>query len=512
MFSLYYDTELRNVFWKHKHDGKLVKDLTDPDVNHDLDQEIVDKLIDHKFHTFDESVIPKTTWDGLHDYQRDGVKFIVKHGGRALIADQMGTGKTRQAIVASLYYKDDFPVIIVCPASLCQNWKNEISNVCDYTVQVIKKTSDSISPKSKFIILSYGKLISQKFLAVLCKVYWPFVIMDECHYVKNAKSQRTKVAMKLCANAKRVLALSGTPMNKPKDIYSISKCVCPKLFTRFYSEHGKAFHFSNRYCNPRKQHFSGGNPVDHSGSARPEELNAILKYTMLLCRTKDEVMTLPEKIRETVTIGENPPSWLKNNKAYLAKVREESKLLHDAKFMNMVMETSKKKTKFTIGFFKTILLKRMEEDESLKVIIFGNYIQNLTAISEFFATTFEESPYNFITIDGRTPVMKRQDMVDKFQNDPLCRVAVLGIKACGAGLTLTAASQVYMTDMMFNPEDCLQAEDRAHRHGQDSHVTITYLIMGGSTDQMLFDMISRKFTVCSQVIENKKRKLEVINR
>jgi hypothetical protein len=110
---------------------------------------------------------------------------------------------------------------------------------------------------------------------------------------------------------------------------------------------------------------------------------------------------------------------------------------------------------------------------------------------------------NCIRIDGSTPRDSRQAMVDLFQTQADVRCAVLSIQAASTGLTLTKASCVYITEMMFGPECMFQAEDRAHRIGQELPVDIKYLMLNGSMDDSVWDMIVGKTRTIGQALNNR---------
>ena len=80
-----------------------------------------DKLIN--FNDLGEKMINK-----LFDFQKDGVKFCIQNKARLIIGDEMGIGKTIQALALVKLYKNDWPVLIFCPSSLKLNWNNEIKN------------------------------------------------------------------------------------------------------------------------------------------------------------------------------------------------------------------------------------------------------------------------------------------------------------------------------------------------------------------------------------------------
>lgn len=508
MYKLRYSKDADSLEWVHKHDSNIIRPLSDFSVNHDLKPEVVQRLLAHTHQEFDPTQIDQQVWNSLHDAQREGVEFIVKQGGRALIADEMGTGKTRQAIVSTMFFPDVRPILVVCPLSLRKNWKKEWAAINAEKVQVIKNSAAKIDHDANVVVISYGLIKSANFSAQLTSKYWGFIIFDECHAVKNIKSQQTRFALGLSKVADHVLCMSGTPMNQPKDMYTIIQCVRPNLFTRWYHPSDRTkFYFANRYCGPRMQSMGKYRPpvVVFDGCTRTDEMYAILRYMCMIRRTKDEVMTLPAKTRERVSVGSYTEKQFKDMKQFINKVRDNSKLMGDAKFMEMVQNTSKTKVELNKKYFQEHVWPQLDADPKLKIIIFGHFLHNLSELQSFIA----ECNYGHIFIDGRTAGKKRQPLVDQFQDDEHCRIALLSLKACSSGLTLTKATQVYITDLLWNPEDCLQAEDRAHRFGQDQEVSIKYLVMENSTDDMLFNLICKKYTNACKILENDNKKLRI---
>ena len=110
----------------------------------------------------------------------------------------------------------------------------------------------------------------------------------------------------------------------------------------------------------------------------------------------------------------------------------------------------------------------------------------------------------YIRIDGSTLPQRRQNLVNKFQDDPKCRVALLGITAAGVALTLTAASNVMFAELFWTPALLLQAEDRCHRIGQQSIVKIKYFIAKNSIDDVMWELTRKKFKTLGEIIEGKK--------
>jgi len=78
-----------------------------------------------------KNTLPSSLWNRLMGFQKEGVQFVVRHQGRAYIGDEMGLGKTIQALASMLYYRTDWPVLIVCPSSLRLVWMvRELLLIC----------------------------------------------------------------------------------------------------------------------------------------------------------------------------------------------------------------------------------------------------------------------------------------------------------------------------------------------------------------------------------------------
>ena len=106
----------------------------------------------------------------------------------------------------------------------------------------------------------------------------------------------------------------------------------------------------------------------------------------------------------------------------------------------------------------------------------------------------------YVRIDGSTPHHERQLNTQKFQKDPSCRVAIIGMLA-GVGITLTEASHVFFAELHWTPGIILQAEDRAHRIGQKNNVIINYLVAKNSIDEPMWSIICNKVNVTSTALE-----------
>lgn len=104
-------------------------------------------------------------------------------------------------------------------------------------------------------------------------------------------------------------------------------------------------------------------------------------------------------------------------------------------------------------------------------------------------------------ITGETAQAERQAAVDRFQTDPACRVFVGSIKAAGVGFTLTASSHVIFAELDWVPGNITQAEDRCHRIGQTDSVLVQHVVVDGSLDARMADMLVAKQDVIDRALD-----------
>lgn len=149
------------------------------------------------------------------------------------------------------------------------------------------------------------------------------------------------------------------------------------------------------------------------------------------------------------------------------------------------------------------MFKRLD---SCKFLIFAHHQEVLNGIEEEIL----KQKVGYIRIDGSVMTEKRQKLVNKFQTDDSCLVAILSITACATGLTLTKASTVVFAEMHFTPAIMIQAEDRAHRIGQENNcVNVHYLYGSGTVDEIIFPKLREKFAVVTTTLDDQRMDMDV---
>ncbi|KRZ33124.1 SWI/SNF-related matrix-associated actin-dependent regulator of chromatin subfamily A-like protein 1, partial [Trichinella pseudospiralis] len=314
----------------------------------------------------------------LFPFQLEAVKFAISRKGRLLIADEMGLGKTVEALAVASYYRNEWPLLVVCPSSMKYTWVEEIENRLPFVnsnqIVVLNTGRDSLPNSSdcSVLITSYDFMVNQSEALIGRK--FSIVILDESHNIKNFRTQRYKVATKLLKAAKRVILLSGTPaLSKPSELFTQIDCIAPRMFKNFLE-------FGQRYCNPKMIKLGSKTVYDYSGASNLEELQLILKETIMLRRTKDQVLSqLPSKIRKVVVLNKQLIN-LGLESLQLAKEKMDQSFGKHEFLLSYFAETAQAKIQATIEYISELI------ESNQKFIIFAHHMIMLDAISEFLSS------------------------------------------------------------------------------------------------------------------------------
>ncbi|XP_065053455.1 SWI/SNF-related matrix-associated actin-dependent regulator of chromatin subfamily A-like protein 1 [Rhopilema esculentum] len=424
----------------------------------------------------DLSRIEEPLLKSLFPFQREGVRYGVLNNGRLLIADDMGLGKTIQAISLASYYRSDWPLLVVSPSSVKVAWAKEfekrLPSLDPFSINVVHTGKDD--PCSGLInIMSYDLL--PKHFEILKVKRFGIIIADESHFIKNSKAARTKAAMDLLKSAARVILLSGTPaLSRPIELYTQVCAVNTKLFPGVHV-------YAHRYCDAKKNRFGW----DYSGSSNLEELKIVLENKIMIRRLKSQVLDqLPDKQRKIVML--DPSNINSNFAANEAKKLERSTGFDRRRALLQYFSSSCEAKKKAVLEYVADLLEGEQ-----KFLLFAHHQLMLNSITELL----EKKKVSFIRIDGSTNPTMRHELVEKFQNENDCLVAVLSITAASTGLNLTAATAVIFAELYWNPGVLVQAEDRVYRIGQKNAVTITYLLAENTADDCIWPLVQSKLDV-----------------
>ena len=307
------------------------------------------------------------------------------------------------------------------------------------------------------------------------------VIIDESHKCKSSKTQQSKFVEGICRGKRWIFALTGTPVvNNNTDLIQQLK-ILGRL-----DDFGGYNNFVERFCDGPKQ------------SSNLKELNYWLWCNCFFRREKAKVLTqLPDKMRQYITCD------ITNRKEY--EDAENNFLTYLRQYKNAdedrLARAMRGEVMVRMGILKEIAARgkvKAVADFIHDVVDGGEKLIMFAYLKEVVQALKDEFP-DAVTVTGSDNTAQKQDAVDRFQNDPECKLIILNYKSGGTGLTLTAASRVGFIEFPWTYSDCEQAEDRAHRNGQKNAVNCYYFLGDKTIDEYMYKVIQTKKDIANEV-------------
>jgi SWI/SNF-related matrix-associated actin-dependent regulator 1 of chromatin subfamily A len=452
-----------------------------------------------------------------YPFQKAGIQFCVRKFSRGeggvLIGDQPGLGKSCQAVGVMNCNPEIKRVLVFTKASLKNFWAREMKRWSVRKLE-IGMASGQRWPATEIVIANYD--IAAKWAKRMRMLDWDLVILDESQACKNPKAQRTKAIMGdkkaglAPLRARYRLCCSGTPIeNRPIELFTTLNFLDPARWRSYWG-------YAKRYCGM----VSNGWGMDVSGASNLNELQIILRETgVLIRRLKAEVLReLPAKTRVVVELEgdemgaalaqENAVSSryaaeleqaqagielaraLESDDAFKAAVKALA-AAHNIPFTEMAKvrhQTALAKLPAAIEAIKEDL-----DEFSVKQVIFAHHSDVIAGLRSAFPGS--------VAITGETPAEDRQAIVDRFQSEPGCGPFFGSIRACGEGITLTAARLCSFIEIDWSPAKMEQASDRIHRIGQRDNVLIKHLVVRGSIDAWIIQTILAKQEIIEKALD-----------
>ena len=416
-----------------------------------FNKELIEKIENTEFNTQSMNAT-------LRKYQVFGSKFALTQS-RVIIGDEMGLGKTLQAIGVILQRINEGATrfLIVCPASVLENWQREISTRTGLSSikihgDVAKSGLSTWTLNSGIAITTFDTLktfglTDEEIFALQVDT----LIVDEAHYVKNLEAGRTRTMVKWLDRSPRAIFLTGTPLeNRVGEFVNLAS-----LLDRDFSKR-----------------------LNHAALAAGVDAFRQHVAPMYLRRNTEEVLKeLPDLIQVDEFCNWNGADY----DGYMNSVTS-GNLMGMRKAGMMPSPTSLSSNKL-----ERLLEITTEAFESgKKVIIFSYFKDVLTLVAE----NLGEKALGPIT--GAVSPVQRQALVDKFteSEEPLALVGQ--IQAAGTGLNIQSASVVILCEPQIKPSLEVQAIARAHRMGQVNVVQVHRLLIPESIDELMVDMLKRK--------------------
>ncbi len=544
----------------------VLDELNDLLEDNDMDLSWQEKLKDRNVPEYE---LPSNINAELRHYQIEGynwIRYLHENGIGPLLADDMGLGKTIQTLAVIAHYtaerkkqlqqrltspasrtaveslnaeeepqmelfstqpgaenekanrtseakpafNDAGPCVVIAPKSLLYNWQAEANKFCPELHAVVysgigRHKLFSRMDSADLVIMSYGTMRND--IEELSRLKFNLIVVDESQAIKNPSSLTSRSLLKL--NSRYKIALTGTPIeNTLLDVWSQMNFLNKGLL-------GSYSYFDNNYIRPIER------TADQRQTA---DLKRILD-PFVLRRTKKQVASeLPEKI-EKIHFCEMTPEQ--------AELYERIKSQYRNEILDHVNQVGIKRSRLKIFnglmHLRQIALNPLLKDDEYqggagkddeirhmlqravegnhKVLLFSQFVGYLSVFREML----DGMAVKYAYLDGSMDEKERMSAINQFQNDTETRVFLLSLRAGNSGLNLTAADFVFLADPWWNPFTMRQAEDRAHRIGQDKTVFSYKFITKNTIEEKILAMQQRKTNLAESIIPDEDKMLNVMN-
>lgn len=411
----------------------------------------------------------------LMSFQQEGLGFLLQHD-RCLLADEMGLGKTVQAL-AWLASTGSFPVLVIPPAHLTRNWQEEAARFLRLNgqaprVHIIKGLKPYDLPEADVYIMHY--LLLRGWKEALPDLPFKAVIFDEIQELRHTGTEKYSAASLLSESCERVIGLSGTPIyNRGGEIWNVINILDYHFLGDWES-------FSREWC------YGYGSAV----VVKPDLLGAYLKREgLMLRRTKQEVLKeLPPKRRLVQELDWNDKVYAKLMEPILPQVlrwKTDGTLTPSARAMleesisqRARQATGAAKAPYVCQFVRALL----EGGEA--VLLFAHHHE----VMDIYKKELHSFSPGFIT--GRETSAMKDRAVERFMTGKT-NLLCISLRAA-SGLNLQRATCVVFGELDWSPAVHSQAEDRAHRIGQEDSLLCYYLVAPQGSDAAMQEALGLK--------------------
>ncbi len=413
----------------------------------------------------------------LYPYQKEGVEFALFRKN-AIIADEMGLGKTIQAISTAILKKKIFgfkKTLVVCPASLKEQWEKEIEKFTDEKTLVVQGHPDQRAEQYQqdeyfFFIVNYETVLRDQ--RAINKAGIDFLILDEAQRAKNYETKTAASLKRL--EAKHKLAITGTPIeNRLIDIFSVMGILDPAFL-------GPLWEFSYQHCL-----FAPDRPNKINGYYNLQKLNKELEKILLRREKRKVIDQLPNLRQIDIAVNLSPlqSDYHGSYARGIASILKKKFLTpYDMQKMQLLLASMRMVCDSTyliddetnespkLEELEHILIEKLDvPNKDTKIIIFSEWVK----VHKLIGKILRENNIGFVELNGKIPVKSRGELIRKFESNPQYKI-FLSTEAGGAGLNLQVADTLINFELPWNPAKKNQRIGRIDRIGQKSNKLTVY--------------------------------------
>lgn len=412
-----------------------------------------------------------------YPHQLEGALWLEDHP-KALLADEMRLGKTRTALLSLMNHR---PFMVICPASAKGVWRDEIREL-DRTarIDIAQGRQHTFDRNADVLIINYDILADQ-----LAAKRFPSryrccaVAADECHRAKSIDAVRTRATQFFIEEARRAIALSGTPMpSRTAELWPILYSLGivrmeQTVFERRYSAAWKApWGWSAR------------------GASNLDELRETLAPSMLR-RTKKQVFGEYVPYESRIITFDRLPDEREGLFHLETLTKADNPLKSIVGLSEVVKESGLRKVPDAIEFIED----RLRESESGKVVVFFYHKD----VGKALAKGLARFKPGFIT--GDTSPAERDRIRSRFRSDDSVCIAGGNILAAGEAVDFSVADTSIFVETSWVPKDIRQAAERTESMGKLGKASSAYfLTLEQSLDHHILKVLLDKESNIDKVI------------
>ena len=422
----------------------------------------------------------------LRIYQRTGAEFLAAHK-RAILGDQMGLGKSAQAITA-LDLVEASAALVICPASVRPHWPREFTTWSRraWRPQVVTTTSETIARTADLIVCSYATARAPAIFAQLMAHRFGVLILDEVQNLRTASAQQTRAVYGRRGDG------AGALLERADHCWGLSGSIAPNGWARELYTHLRASGVTNLTAQGFDHRFHvlkptqwGDVPIAHRNMP---ELKELLREVYLRRQVEEVAPDLPALTVVTTPIEADTTALLEaEDLPALAELRAALAAGDDAEVLHLLEHASGDaiaRLRHGTGLLKVpgavaLLRDELQADPAHKVVVFGVHRAVIHGLAEGLAD------FGAVTLVGATRPADRQAAIDRFATDPGCRAFIAQIIAGGTGISLVAAHHVVMVESSWAIADNDQAIARVPALRSSQAGLARYLYVPGSLDEAI---------------------------
>ncbi|MHC5739727.1 DEAD/DEAH box helicase [Nostoc sp.] len=452
--------------------------------------------------------LPTLTAIDKYWYQIETARKVLRQlGGRALLADEVGLGKTIEAglIIAEYLARGMVQsMLVLTPASLVSQWQSELSDKFNIAT-ITTDNRDPQQPIEEFwtnnprIIASLNTAKSAKHYPHVTSRTWDLVVVDEAHHLKNRTTLNWKLVNAL--NKRFILMLTATPVqNSLIELFNLLTLLKPGLLQTEAA-------FKKEYVDSR----NGRVPKN------PEKLRSLMREVMVRNTRALVDVKLPKRFATTITVtpaaGEEKlyqdlSEYLRSSEEKLDRLSRTNLLMRAGSSPGALADSLKQLTKRLPDeelkslarraaqvkqVEKAKVLVEMLSKSSQKTLVFTTH----KATSTYLAQTLQAANIPFAEFTGGMSLKQKDEAIAAFRDNVS---VLLASETGGEGRNIQFANAIVNYDLPWNPMKIEQRIGRIHRIGQTQDVFIFNFCLKGSIEEYILRILHDKINMFELVV------------